>query len=125
MAESFTVMERLLLMNLLQQAKGSMEMLRAVDKFGQEVAFGTKEKEVLEFKTEGNSIRWNPEAAMAVEIECSPLVKVAVQNVLKAMDKDSALDRSLMPIWERFVEGKVPTPVIASPDGTPKEPVAA
>jgi len=108
MAESFTVMERLMLGQVLQQAKGSMEMLRAVDKFGRELEFGPKEKEALKFTMEGNTIRWDAEAAQAIEIECSPLVKVTVQNVLKDMDKAGTLDRNLMGLWERFVEGKVP-----------------
>ena len=122
MAESFTVVERLLLIQVvLPQAKGTMEMLRAIDKFALEVGFGPKEREALAFKQEGNQIKWNAEVAQPVEMECSPLVKVAVRNVLKAMDKAETLDRSLMPLWERFVDGKVPQP---SPDGTPKEPVA-
>ena len=116
MAESVTCLERIVLMRLLQGAKGTVESMRAVDKFATSVEFGKKEQEAL--KDMQLSLA---EPGPVIEVEISPLVKVAIQNVLKDMDKAGALERIHLPLWERFVEGKVPAP---SPDGTPKEPVA-
>ena len=120
MAEPFTVVERILLMQLLGQAKGTMEMMRAVDKFGREIGFGPKERESIALVQEGKRLRWNVDAAKNIEVDVSPLVKVAIQNILKEMDRQETLDLTLLPLWERFVEGKVP--VAASPNGEVKNP---
>ena len=121
MAESYTVVERLILLNsILPNVKGNMETLRAVDKWTKEVSFTQGEQTALNIRNVAGTLSWDAGAAMPVEIETSPLVKVAVQNVLREMDKAGTLQRQHILLWERFVEGKAPQ---RSPDGTPAEPV--
>ncbi len=119
MTEPFTVYERIVLMPLVQFASGSAEAMHALDRFVGEIEFKQKEQEALKDTSVSPT-----EPGPAVEIECSPLVKVAIKNVLKMMDKNGkwneehpdepphgpALERRHIPLWERFVEGKPVSP---------------
>ncbi len=102
------VFERLLLLNVLPMATGSIDQLREADKLGMELNFTPGEREALEFEQEGNSVKWKDEADISVEIGVNVLAKHVIVRVLTRLNEEEKLERAHVGLYQRFVEEEEP-----------------
>lgn len=102
--------ERIALLSILP-AEGNIVTLRILNELKSELAF--TEDEVREYgiknipSDSGAMITWKPELTdTKKEVKIGPTAEAIVVNKLKELDSQSRLHVSMIPLYERFVEGK-------------------
>jgi hypothetical protein len=101
-----TVLERFALGNMIPSQIGKFETLRLVREGRESLSFSNEELLQLNPVAEGQSVKWDPNAAVKigeVDIPLSPFfIKLIKDELIKLSDADQ-LPESFFSIYEKFV----------------------
>lgn len=100
---NFTVLERLLLLNLLP-AQGSILTLRVVQQLKTDLSFSEEEIARLSLKELGANITWNQAVEEPKCVEVGDKGKEIIASALRALDEAEQLQPQHLSLWERFME---------------------
>lgn len=103
MAIELTVLERLVLLNLLPK-EGNFTTLRLVRKLREALSFDELEHKKLGFVQDGDQVRWNIEANIVKSFEIGEKMTDMVSAELKKLDKEEKLREEHFSLYEKFVE---------------------
>lgn len=96
-----TVVERLVLMNLLPQ-EGSYVNLKLVRVAREELSFSDEEVKLLGFVQDGEQVKWNMEANILKDVELGEVVTILVVDSLKKLDGEGKLKNDHFTLFEKF-----------------------
>jgi len=96
-----TVKERLLLLNVLPR-EGDITTLRVVRQLREALSFSEEEHATLNFVTEGNELKWSPEASQEAEIALGKKASDVVAEVLKKLSDNKTLHEDYVSLWDKF-----------------------
>jgi len=99
------VRERLALNQVLPK-EGDFATLKSLQEARTNILLSEEEVKEFEYKQEGNTIKWNEKGQEEREIEVSEIAINAVKDELNKLNDSKKLNESLMPIYEKLVEGK-------------------
>jgi hypothetical protein len=100
---TFTIKERLILSQILRQARGGFTALRLLRKFMEALSFSEEEHAQLHFVESGEQVSWNPKVTIEKDIEVGPAVMEIVKNTLKALESSpTPPDFELLAIYDKF-----------------------
>jgi hypothetical protein len=111
-----TVSERLLLLSILP-GQGDLLTVRIVRQLRDALSFSEKEHKELQFKRSGEpladgatvpdgQLAWTTEADHPREVQIGDAAAGLIVDALKKLEAAELLTEALLPLWERFVEGK-------------------
>ena len=98
-----TVLERLLLLNLLPK-EGTFTNLKLLRVARENPSFTEEENEALKFKQENDQIIWVNGAVGDKEINTGEVVKGLIVKELKKLDKEEKLKDEYLSLFEKFIE---------------------
>ena len=96
-----TVLERLLLLQLLP-AKGALTMIRVMHDLRQELGFSEEELRLLQFKQEGDQLRWEDKNAPVKKIRLGPKAREAIEAQLKQLDEAGGVTEAHLSLFDKF-----------------------
>ena len=99
------VLERLLVLNLLP-AEGSYTNLKLMRKAKENLSFTEDENKLLNFKQDGDSLRWADNVVPDKEIDIGEIVTQIIVKALKKLNDEAKLKLEHMSVYEKFVEQK-------------------
>lgn len=97
----FTVLERLLLLNLLPQV-GSIITLRVVQQLRAELSFSEDEIARMSLQEVGANITWNQDAEEPKLVEVGDTAKTIIAKRLRDLDESEQLQPQHLSLWEQF-----------------------
>lgn len=103
MKVSLNVLERLVLMNLVPK-EGSFTTLKLVRKARESLSFDDLENKRLDFKQDGDQVRWNEDVGIMKEVEFGDTVENLVVEELKKLNEGGKLKDEHFTLYEKFVE---------------------
>jgi len=106
-----SVIERILLGNMLSAKEGNFVTLKLVRQAREGLSFTDEEIEKLKFAQDGNSLQWNVDAAVElneVEIELSPTAISIVKATLDKLNDEAKLTEQHFSLYEKFIEDYKP-----------------
>lgn len=101
MSVNLTVLDRLLLLNMLP-AQGSVTTLQQVKAVREKVSFTDEEVETFELVETEGQVRWNVEKAVELGVTFTPKQEGVIVDALKKADSASTLTEQHLPLWEKF-----------------------
>jgi len=96
------VMDRLVLLNTLPK-EGNFTTLKIVRTMREDLSFTEEEHKTLEFKQEGDSVRWNQGADVERDINFGEKATDIIVGVLKKLNSDKKLAEQHYRLYEVFV----------------------
>jgi len=96
------VLERLLLLNLLP-AEGSYTNLKLMRKAKENLSFTEDENKLLNFKQDGDSLRWADNVVPDKEIDIGEIVTQIIVKALKKLNNEEKLKIEHESLYEKFV----------------------
>ena len=96
------VMDRLVLLNTLPK-EGDFTTLKIVRTMREDLSFTEEEHKALEFKQEGDSVRWNQAADVERDINFGEKATDIIVEVLKKLNSDKKLAEQHYRLYELFV----------------------
>ena len=102
-----TVLERLVLLNVIPK-EGDFTTLKLVRKFREELSFNEAENKVLDFKQEGDQVKWDEKASVVKEFDLAEdsQVRKLIVDALKKLSDDKKLRDEHFTLYEKFVDGE-------------------
>ena len=97
-----SVMERLVLLNLLPQ-EGNFTTIKLLRKLQEELSFDEKEHKTLEFKQDGDQVKWNEDANVVKEVRVEGKMLALIVDALTKLDEESKLKNEHFTLYEKFV----------------------
>ena len=97
-----TVLERLLLLNLLPK-EGTFTNLKLLRVARENLSFTEEENEALKFKQENDQVIWVNNAVDDKEIDTGEVVKALIVKELKKLDKEEKLKDEFLSLFEKFI----------------------
>jgi len=99
---TLNVLERLLLLNLLP-AEGSYTNLKLMRKAKENLSFTEDENKLLNFKQDGDSLRWADNVVPDKEIDIGEIVTQIIVKALKKLSDEEKLKIEHESLYEKFV----------------------
>ena len=99
---TLNVLERLLLLNLLP-AEGSYTNLKLMRKAKENLSFTEDENKLLNFKQDGDSLRWADNVVPDKEIDIGEIVTQIIVKALKKLNDEEKLKIEQASLYEKFV----------------------
>lgn len=103
MKAKLSAYERIKLLQILP-AEGNFLTLRVVEDLKKKIGFDAKEQEHLEFKTEGDQMRWNAGKDVMMEREFLPAEVDIISATLRKLDKAEKLTQDVLSLYITFVK---------------------
>ena len=98
----FSVTERIVLSNLLP-AEGNFKTLKLLRVLKEDLSFTEEENKQLEFKQEGDVLRWK-EPSHGREIVIGDTMNEIIVGALKELDSSNKLTDQQFSLYEKFVK---------------------
>ena len=102
-----SVLERILLGNLLASQEGNFATLKLVRKAREALSFNDEENKKLGFVQDGQQLKWGLDAAIElaeVEIGFSDTVNLLIRKILKDLNDQAKLTDQHFSLYEKFME---------------------
>lgn len=80
--------------------------MKTISKLRDDLLISEEEGKAVDLKTEGNRIEWDTSKDKGAEIAIGEIATEVIVAQLKKLDEQKKLTVELLPLWERFVEGK-------------------
>jgi len=100
---TFTVAERLLLLQILGRIEGNLVLVRQVRALQQAAGFSEQETAALEFHMEGSKYMWTEGAVAPIEVAIPPLVHAAIAKILDGESTAGRLTVQQLPLCDKFL----------------------
>jgi hypothetical protein len=97
-----TIVDRLLLGNLLSPVAGNMVTLRIVRGLQETLSFGEEEKAELGLRQEGDQVKWNQDAQVSKEFTFKAGAVEVIQQELKKADAVGQLTLDHVDLFDKF-----------------------
>jgi hypothetical protein len=97
-----TVMERLVLLNLLPR-EGNFKTLKLLRELRESLSFDELENKRLNFQQVGEQVMWDKEADNVRDIKVGDLMTELIVETLKELDKKKTLKEEQFTLYEKFV----------------------
>lgn len=98
-----SVIERLIVQNLLPE-KGSFTNLKLVRVAREALSFDEAENKLLNFRQDGEQLRWNDNAVGEKDIKIGEVVTEMVKKKLRELDEKEELTVQQLMIYEKFIQ---------------------
>ena len=107
-AITFSVVERIQVLNILGGVRGSFMTMRLIAEMIDCVDFSAADREELELVTEDSQTHWNPAKADEFEItvELVPSLYGVLRDRFEELDEEEAIDLSILPLTEKIFDAK-------------------
>jgi len=107
MKKNLSVMERLVLLNLLPK-EGNFNTLKLIRVARESLSFNDIENQKLKFRQDGGMVVWNPEDAVDIdanfEVEIGDTVNQQIVDELVKLDKEGKLTDEHFSLYEKFCQ---------------------
>ena len=100
-----SVLERLLVQGLLPE-KGSFTNLKLVRVAREALSFTEAENKALDFKQEGEQLRWTEGTVAEKDINIGEIAKEMIKKKLKELNDKEDLEPQQFTLYEKFVLGE-------------------
>lgn len=98
-----TILERLILSNLLP-AQGNFVNLKLLRVVRENLSFTEEENKLLNFRQEGDQMKWNDGVVADKEIEIGEVVTQIIVKELKKLNDEEGLQNEQLSVYEKFVD---------------------
>ena len=105
-----SVIDRLLLLSVLQPSEADLITLRIVRKLREELSFSEEELAVLNFRQEVNQTLWESGGDIPKEVEIGPKATRIVVDALKGLDQAKRLRMEHLGLCDKFGVEPEPEP---------------
>ena len=101
------IVERIQLLNLLP-AEGNAITLRVVNELRQELSFSEREIKDANIQNDAETgrVTWKDDAKLIKDVKVGDTANGIIKEALKKLDDEKKLTLAVMPVYERFMEGK-------------------
>ncbi len=97
------IQDRLALLVVLPH-EGSFTNLKIVRQLREELSFNDEENKLLDFKEDGDKLKWDEDAVFSKEVEIGDTARKIIQKALKGASSQEKLPEACMDVYEIFVE---------------------
>ena len=96
-----SVLERLVLLQYLPR-EGDYTTVKIIRQLRENLSFSEEEHALLQFKTEGTSMRWTP-GLPPRDISIGGKATSVIVDTFKALDRQKKLPQDCLDLYERFI----------------------
>ena len=97
-----SVFDRLILLNILPE-EGDFTTLKIVRNLREDLSFSEAEHKALQFKQDGDNIKWKTEADITKEIDFKPKAMELICKSLTDLNNNKKLKDNHFSIYEKFI----------------------